>query len=66
MVRSSHGVVVAITINGVYCDRSLHQSSMNQGCTRWYGWSGFGRTTISQGKNLTPFYKMQVIYKSTR
>ena len=30
------------------------------------GWSGFGQTTISQGKNKIPFYKKQVINKSTR
>ena len=30
------------------------------------GWSGFGRTTISQGKNKVPFYKKQVINKNTR
>ena len=29
------------------------------------GWSGFGRTTISEGKTKTPFYKKQVINKST-
>ena len=27
------------------------------------GWSGFGRNTISQGKNKIPFYKKQVINK---
>ena len=30
------------------------------------GWSGFGQTTISQGKNKIPFYKKQVINKSAR
>ena len=37
-----------------------------QGRSKWSGWSGFGRTTISQGKNKVPFYKKQVINKSTR
>ena len=32
---------------------------------RQSGWSGFGWTTISQGKNKIPFYKKQVINKST-
>ena len=30
------------------------------------GWSGFGWTTISQGKNKIPFYKKEVINKSIR
>ena len=37
-----------------------------QGRSKRSGWSGFGRTTISQGKNKVPFYKKQVINKSTR
>ena len=37
-----------------------------QGRSRRSGWSGFGRTTISQGKNKVPFYKKQVINKSSR
>ena len=39
-----------------------------QGRSKRSGWSGFGRTTIyiSQGKNKIPFYKKQVIDKSTR
>ena len=36
-----------------------------QGRSRQSGWSGFGRTTISQGKNKTPLHKKQVIGKST-
>ena len=38
----------------------------DQGCSKRSGWSGVGRTTISQGKNKVPFYKKQVINKSTR
>ena len=38
----------------------------SQGCSRWSGWSGFGRTTISQGKNKIPLYRKQVINKNTR
>ena len=37
-----------------------------QGRSRQSGWSGFGRTTIFQGKNKVPFYKRQVINKSSR
>ena len=37
-----------------------------QGRSRRSGWSGFGRTTISQGKNKITFYRKQVINKSTR
>ena len=37
-----------------------------QGRSKRSGWSGFGRTTISQGKNKVPFYKKQVINKGTR
>ena len=37
-----------------------------QGRSKRSGWSGFGRTTISQGKNKVSFYKKQVINKSTR
>ena len=37
-----------------------------QGRSKWSGWSGFGRTTISQGKNKVPFYKKQILNKSTR
>ena len=37
-----------------------------QGRSRRSGWSGFGRTTISQGKNKVPFYKKQGINKSSR
>ena len=37
-----------------------------QGRSKRSGWSGFGRTTISQGKSKFPFYKKQVINKSTR
>ena len=38
-----------------------------QGRSRWSGWSGFGRTTFSQGKIKIPFYKKQLrINKSTR
>ena len=40
--------------------------SNHQGCSIWSGWSGFSRTIISQGKNKIPFYKKQVINKSTR
>ena len=28
-----------------------------QGHSKWPGWSGFSRTTLSQGKNKIPFYK---------
>ena len=44
------------------------QKFMNsyQGCSEQSGWSGFGQTTISQGKNKVPFCKKQVIKKSTR
>ena len=35
----------------------------HRGCSKCSGWSGFGRTTISQGKNKIPFYKKQVINK---
>ena len=38
----------------------------SQSRSRRSGWSGFGRTTISQGKNKITFYKKQVINKSTR
>ena len=31
--------------------------------SRWSGWSGFGRTTFSQGKNKVAFYREQVINK---
>ena len=34
-------------------------TSYAQGRSRRSGWSGFGRTTISQGKNKVPFYKKQ-------
>ena len=37
-----------------------------QGRSKQSGWSGFGRTTIAQGKNKVSFYKKQVIIKSTR
>ena len=37
-----------------------------QGRSNRSGWSGFGLTTFSQGKNETPFYKKQVINKSAR
>ena len=37
-----------------------------QGRSKRSSWSGFGQTTISQGKNKVPFYKKQVINKSTR
>ena len=37
-----------------------------EGRSRRSGWSGFGRTTISQGKNKVPFYKKQTINKSSR
>ena len=37
-----------------------------QGCSRWSGWSGFGWTTISEGKNKISFYRKLVINKSTR
>ena len=37
-----------------------------QGRSKRSGWSGFGWTTISQGKSKVPFYKKQVINKSTR
>ena len=38
----------------------------HQGRRKQSGWSGFGWTTISQGKNKIRFYKKQVINKSTR
>ena len=38
----------------------------SQGRSRWSGWSGFDRTTISQGKNKFHFYRKQVIDKRTR
>ena len=37
-----------------------------QGRSRRSGWSGFGQTTIFQGKNEIPFFRKQVINKSTR
>ena len=37
-----------------------------QGHSKQYGWSGFGWTTISQGKNEVSFYKKKVINKTTR
>ena len=36
---------------------------VHQCLSRRSGWSGFGRTTISQGKNKILFYKKQVINK---
>ena len=41
-------------------------ASNTQGRSKRSGWSGFGQTTISQGKNKVPFYKKQIINKSTR
>ena len=37
-----------------------------QGCRNQFGWSGFGRTIVSQGKNKIPFHKKQVINKSAK
>ena len=37
-----------------------------QGRSNWSGLSGHGRTTFSQGKNKSPFYKKQVINKGAR
>ena len=34
-----------------------------QGHSRQSGWSDFGQTTISQGKNKIPFYRKQVANK---
>ena len=45
---------------------SRHALPHRQGRSKRSGWSGFGRTIISQGKNKVPFYKKQVINKSTR
>ena len=39
--------------------------SGQQGRSRRSGWSGFGWTTISQGKSKIPFKRKQVINKST-
>ena len=45
---------------------SKPSSTLLQGRSRRSGWSGFSQTTISQDKNKIPFYKKQVINKSTR
>ena len=37
-----------------------------QGYSKQSGWSGFGWTTITQGKNKIPLYKKKVINKSTK
>ena len=39
--------------------------TVNQGRSKQSSWSSFGQTTISQGKSNIPFYKKQVINKST-
>ena len=44
----------------------IFTQKQKQGHSRRSGWSGFGRTTISQGKNTIPFYRKQVINESTR
>ena len=49
-----------------WCNYSSDKKTDYQGRIKQSGWSGFGRTTISQGKNKVPFYKKQVINKSTR
>ena len=38
----------------------------SQGHSKRSSWSGFGQTTIFQGKNKISFCKKQVISKSTR
>ena len=58
-------------IKGFYCTIQLLDIAHavrceSQGRSKRSGWSGFGRITISQGKNKVPFYKKQVINKSTR
>ena len=50
----------------IYMLLSLVHMVIMQCGSKWSGWSGFGWTTISQGKNKIPFYKKQVINKSTR
>ena len=44
----------------------MHAHTKMQGCSKWSGWSGFDQTIIPQVKNKIPFYKKQVINKSTR
>ena len=43
-------LLILVEITMVLCD-------CDQGRSKRSGWSGFGRTTISQGKNKVPFYK---------
>ena len=62
-------VSVTKTLNHLFKNSILYLSgkvALAQGRSKQSGWSGFGRTTISQGKNKVPFYKKQVIKKSTR
>ena len=44
----------------------MTKGDTTQGHSKRSGWLGFGRTTISHGKNKIPFYKKQIINKSTR
>ena len=46
-------------------DQSTRTASQNQGRSKQSSWSGFHRTTTSQGNNKIPFTKKQVINKST-
>ena len=43
----------------------LQSAYHGQGHSKQSGWSGFDQITIFQGKNKIPFYKKQVINKST-
>ena len=47
---------VTTTISQNYSNNMCnHSCNYNQGCSKQSGWSGFGRPTISQGKNKIPF-----------
>ena len=49
-----------------HCLIIQYNNHIMQGRRNQSSWSGFGQTTISQGKNKIPFYKKQVINKSAR
>ena len=39
-----------------FADKWIHNHTALQWRRSWSGWSGFGRTTFSQGNNKIPFY----------